>query len=425
MSFLLGPMGKHIEGHKELTAHNEILTVDPDFVSIPLIHGGVAITPLVKEGDKVKIGDVLGVREDRMYVPIYSSVSGTVKAIEKKQTASLKPADHVVIENDHKEDKAKAKLLSEDASKEEIVNYMKEIGLLGQGGASFPAYFKYSTDKCETLIVNAVECEPYITADARNTEANLDYLKQGIKFAIKASGCSKVYVALKVYKKELIEKLKVVLKDINNLEVVACPDVYPMGWERVLVRQILKKEYVSLPIEAGAIVSNVSTLIELARSAKEGYPIYKKIVTVAGDAIEKDANVMCPVGTSFHDLVIACGGYETDGDIVLLSGGPMMGASVTKDEVAVTTCTNAVTVLKYVEYKSINCLRCGTCAEHCPSGLQPVNIVTAYKAKDKDRLEKLQVRDCVECGLCSYVCPSKIEVTENVRRAKKLVGPRK
>ena len=420
MSLLIGTMAKRIEGHKDLTAHNEILTVDPDVVSIPLFHGGVAITPLVKEGDKVKVGDLLGVREDRFYVPIFSSVSGTVKAIEKKQTSSLKPADHVVIENDHKETKGEKKTLKADASKEEIVNYMKEIGLLGQGGAGFPAYFKYSTDKCETLIVNAVECEPYITADARNIETNLEYFKQGIKFAIKASNCSKIYVALKEYKKELIGTLKETLKDIPNLEVVACRDVYPMGWERTLIREVLKKDYDRLPIEVGAIVSNASTLIELAKSASEGYPIYKKIVTVAGDAVEKDANVICPVGTSFGDLIKACGGYEEE-NVVLLAGGPMMGSSITKDEVAVTSISNAVTVLKYVEYKPINCLRCGTCAESCPSGLQPVNIVTAYKAKDKDRLVKLQVNDCVECGMCSYVCPSKIEVTENVRRAKKLV----
>ena len=424
MSFLIGQMNKHIEGHKDLTAHNEILTVDPDVVAISLFQGGVAITPLVKEGDKVKIGDVLGVRNDKFYVPIFSSVSGTVKAIEKKQTTSLKPADHVVIENDHKDEKAEAKLLAEDASKDEIINYMKEIGLLGQGGAGFPTYFKYDTDKCETLIVNAVECEPYITSDARNIEGNLDYLKQGIKFAIKASGSDKTYVALKEYKKETIAKLKETLKDIPNLEVVGVKDVYPAGWERMLVRNILKKEYKTLPIEVGTIVSNISTLIELAKSAKTGYPVYKKIVTVSGDAIEKDANVICPVGTSFHDLVLTCGGYEHE-EVVLLVGGPMMGTSLTKDEVTVTSVTGAVTVLKYVEYEAIKCLRCGTCAEHCPAGLQPVNIVTAFKAKDKERLEKLQVRDCVECGLCSYVCPSKIDVTENIRRAKKLVGPAK
>ena len=421
MSFLMGPMKKHIDGQKDLTAHNEILSVDADTVSIPLMHGGVAITPLVKEGDEVKIGDVIGKRDDRFYVPIFSSVSGTVKAIVKKQTSSLKPADHVVIENDHKDAKAKGVFLKEDASKEEIVDYMKEIGLLGQGGAGFPAYIKFSTDKCETLIVNAVECEPFITADARTMEENMDYLKQGIKFAITASNCKKVYVCIKDYKKELIEKVKALLADISIVEVKAVPDVYPMGWERTLVREVLKKNYDKLPIEVGAIVSNVTTLISLTKSAKEGTPIYEKIVTVSGNGVDNPHNVKCRVGTSFNDLVMACGGY-TDGPMVLIAGGPMMGSSVTKDEVAVNSYTNSVLVEKFQEVKAIKCLRCGTCVDYCPSGLQPVNIVTAYKAKDKERLNKLKVTSCVECGMCSYVCPSKIEVTENVRRAKKLVA---
>ena len=421
MSFLIGEMRKHIEGHKDLTAHNDILDLDADIVSIPLVNGAAVITPLVKEGDKVKIGDIIGKRDDHFYVPIFSSVSGTVKAIEKKQTCSLRPADHVVIENDHKDTKAAGKFLNEDASKEEIVDYMKEIGLLGQGGAGFPAYIKYSTDKCETLIVNAVECEPYITADARTIEENLDYLKQGVKFALQASGAHKVYVCVKEYKKELIGKLKALFEGNQFVEVRPVPDVYPMGWERTLVREVLKKEYDKLPIEVGTIVSNVTTLIELARSAKEGSPIYKKIVTVSGDGIEKQHNVRCRIGTSFHDLVIACGGYIED-QIVLVAGGPMMGMSVTKDEVSTTPTTNCVLVNKYEEINPIKCLRCGTCSEHCPSGLQPVNIVTAYKAKDKDRLVKLKASTCVECGMCSYVCPSKIDVTENVRRAKKLVG---
>lgn len=424
MSFLIGPMGKHINGHKDLTEFEDILTVDPDVVSIPLIHGGVVITPLVKEGDTVKVGDVIGLRNDDLYVPIFSSVSGTVKAIEKKQSSILKPVDHVVIENDHKETKGKAKLLSEDASKEEIVDYIKEIGLIGKGGAGFPTYRKYQVDDIDTLIVNAVECEPYITSDARYVADNMELLKQGIKFAVKASKADKVYIALKNYHRELIGKLKALFNDLPYVEVVGVKDVYPMGWERKLVREIEHKDYDKYPIEIGTIVSNASTLINLAKSAKEGYPVNKSLVTVCGNAIEKPRNVLCPIGTSFHDLILACGGYIED-SVVLLEGGPMMGRSVTKDEVSTSFSTNAIYVDKYKEIKTIKCLRCGTCSEYCPNGLQPVNIVTAYKAKDKDRLNKLKVLECVECGLCSYVCPSKVDVTENVRRAKRLVAPGK
>lgn len=420
MSFLIGPMRQHINGHKDLTHDNEILNVDPDVVAIPLVHGAAVITPLVKEGDEVKIGDLIGKRDDHFYVPIFSSVSGKVKGIEKKMTANLKPADHVVIENNHKDEKASGKTLSADASKEDIVDYMKEIGLLGQGGAGFPAYIKYSTNNCESLIVNAVECEPYITADARVMEENEKYLVQGVKFAIKASDCSKAYIALKAYKTKEIARLKELFKDFENVEVVAVPDVYPMGWERTLVFEILKKRYEKLPIEVSAIVSNVTSLIELARSAETGMPIYEKVVTVSGDAVKEAHNVKCRVGTSFNALINACGGYACE-KVQVIAGGPMMGTAVTKDEVSVTSISNAITVLKYKEYESIGCLRCGTCVEHCPSGLQPCNIVAANKANDKDRLAKLKVTDCVECGMCSYVCPSKIEVTELVRRAKKVM----
>ena len=423
MSIFIGPMRKHIFGNKEQTKHSELLIVDPDEVSIPLMHANAEIQILVKPGDKVKIGDMIAKRDDRLYVPIFSSVSGTVKAIEKRQATNLKPTDYCIIENDHQDERIDGFYLKEDSSKDEIVEYMKTIGLLGQGGAGFPSYIKYSTDKCESLIVNAVECEPYINSDDRNITDNLEYLKQGVKFAIKASNCKKCFICLKKYKKELINKLKDLFNDIELVTVLAVPDVYPMGWERTLVYEVLKKRYEKLPIEAGAIVSNVTSLIELARSAKEGLPIYKKYVTVAGDAVKDPHVVLCRVGTSFKQLIEICGGYTSD-SIKLLAGGPMMGASVTKDEVAVTSISNCVLVLKYKVEKELSCLRCGTCVLHCPSGLQPVNIVSSFKAKDFEALAKLKAIDCVECGMCSYVCPSKIEVTEGVRRAKRAIMQR-
>lgn len=421
MSFLIGQM-ERLDGHKDLTANKDVLKIDADQVSIALAHRNGVVTCLVKEGDEVKIGDLIAKREDNLYVPIFASVSGTVKGIEKKMTASLKPADHVVIVNNHKDEKAAGKTLADNASKEEIVNYMKEIGLLGEGGAGFPAYIKYSTDKCETLIVNAVECEPFITADAKNTEENIDYLKQGIKFALKASGAKKVYVCLKAYHADLIKELANALKDMEQVEVKAVPDYYPMGWERTLIKVVLGKSYENLPIETGAIVSNVSTLISLAKSAKTGLPVYEKMITVSGNAVKDPHNVLARVGTPIKDLVAACGGY-TEEKVSLIVGGPMMGTAVTKEEVAVTNITNAITVLKYEELETVGCLGCGRCVEACPSGLIPCNIVTAAKAKDKDRLLKLHVHDCIECGSCAYICPSKIEVTELIRRAKKTVAP--
>ena len=424
MSFFIGPMRQHLDGHKDLTAHNEIKTYVADTVSIPLVQGAAPISCLVKEGDKVKIGDKIAMN-DRFGVPIFASVSGTVTGIVKKMAANLKPADHVVIENDHKDTKAEPKYLAEDASKEEIINYMKEMGLLGQGGAGFPSFIKFNTDKCESLIINAVECEPYITADARNMEENMEYLRTGVVLGMKASGAKKGYLCIKEYKKEVISKCIELLKDVKDVGVKPVPDVYPMGWERTLVYEVTKKRYEKLPIEVNCVVSNVTSLIEIAKSSKLGTPIYEKFVTVSGNAVKEPHNVKCRVGTSFKELIDVCGGYVEGVDkISLIAGGPMMGSSIVKDEVCTSSISNCVLVNKYEEFEAIKCLRCGACVDHCPSGLQPVNIANAAKANDFDRLAKLKAVDCVECGMCTYVCPSKIEVTENVRRAKRTMMAR-
>lgn len=423
MAFLIGPMQKHLDGHKELTAHNDIIDLtNVEKVYIPLMHGNATVKCFVNVGDEVKIGDRVGVRDDHFYVPFFASVSGKVVGIEKRMSSSLRPVDHVVIQNDHLNTKATLPTLSEDSSREEIIDFMKEKGLVGCGGAGFPTYIKYQTDKCETLIINAVECEPYITADARMIEGNKDLFRLGVLTMFKASNAKACYIGIKESKKELIGELQTLFKDDDKVEVKIVKDVYPMGWERTLVFALLGKRYDKLPIEVGAIVSNATTAIMLAQAMKTGLPIYEKIVTVSGNGIKEAHNVKCRVGTTFKELIEACGGLVENDKFSLIAGGPMMGTAVTKDEVAVGAASNAVTVMKYAEVHEASCLRCGQCVDHCPSGLEPVNINKALKAKDLDLLKKLKPMDCIECGMCTYICPSKIEVTEGVRRAKKAVA---
>ena len=421
MTFLIGPMQKHLDGHKELTAHKEIIDLPAGArVSIPLLHGNAVIKRFVEVGDSVKIGDRIAARDDHFYVPFFASVSGKVVAIEKKMSAQLRPVDHIVIENDTKDEKASLTTLNDDASREDIIDFMKDKGLVGCGGAGFPTYIKYQTDKCETLIINAVECEPYITADAVSIERNLEWFHKGVKTMFKASNARRCLIGIKESKQELIAKLKTLFKADDNIEVCAVKDVYPMGWERTLVYALLKKRYQALPIEVGAIVSNATTAIMLAQAMETGLPIYQKMITVSGLAINEPHNVLCRVGTSFKELIEACGGLKNNIDkYAIIAGGPMMGTAVTKDEVAVTAFSNALTVLPFEEVNPLACLRCGQCVDHCPSGLQPVNINKAFKAKDLDLVKKLKAQDCIECGMCTYVCPSKIAVTEGVRRAKR------
>ena len=423
MSFLIGPMKKHIDGHKELTAHNEIVKLaDQAKVYIPLLMGNAKIEVCVKEGDLVKIGDVVALRNDHFYVPIYASVSGKVLGIEKRMGSNLRPTDHIVIENDNQYIVAdNLSTLDENADAKTIVEFIKEKGLVGCGGAGFPTYVKYLTDKCETLIINAVECEPYITADARMMEEHQDYFKTGVKAMFKASNAKKCLIGIKESKKALIPILVELFKEETDIVVSPVEDVYPMGWERTLLYSLLKKRYDRLPIEVGCIVSNATTAIMLGQAMKTGLPIVEKMVTVSGDAVKEPHNVLVRVGTPFSELVKACGGYTKEA-VSLIAGGPMMGTAVTKEEVCVGLATNAVTVLEYKEPLAVNCLRCGKCVDHCPSSLQPVNINNALKANDFDRLAKLKPMDCIECGMCTYICPSKIEVTEGVRRAKRMMA---
>ena len=423
MTFLIGPMQHHIAGHKDLTENKDILKVDSDEVAISLTIGSHTATPLVQVGDHVKIGQLIGKREDKFYVPVFSSVSGEVVAIEKRMSARLAPAEHIIIKNDHQDEKVNFRDINFDATKEDLINYMKEIGLLGQGGAGFPSYLKYSTDKCETLIINAVECEPYITADICNVERNLEDFKDGVKVLFRISGAKKCYIGIKETHAETISKLKELFNGENGIEVKALKDVYPMGWERTLTYSILGKRYDKLPIEVGAIVTNATTAITLAQTIKTKTYVYERYVTVAGDHLRDPHNVLCRIGTPIRELFEACGGIEVSPAIILM-GGPMMGTSVTKDEVTITPINNAVLVFDYKEEEKWACLRCGRCVEHCPSSLEPVSISEAYQYTDVDRLATLHVMDCVECGMCTYICPSKIDVTENIRRAKKLFALR-
>lgn len=419
MAFTIGPMHLHINGHKDLTEKKDLICIDSDIVEVSMNVGSHTAECKVKKGDKVKIGDLLGLRDDRFYVPIYSSCSGEVVEIKKKLATNHQEADCVVIKNDHKDDKKDIGKIDLNSTKEEIIDFMKKIGLLGQGGAGFPSYLKYQTDKCETLIINAVECEPYITSDITNIEENIELFKLGVELMLKASNAKKCCIGIKKTHGEMIAKLNG-LFDSKDIEVKALNDVYPMGWERTLVYEVLKKRYDKLPIEVGAIVSNASSAIALAYAATNGYPSYQKIVTVSGDNISNPANIRCRIGTPVKELIEACGGVKNPNSNLVL-GGPMMGNSVESDEISITSIVNAVSLFEDSEYEEIACLNCGACLRNCPSSLQPAIVNKALEKGNVEMLKKLEVMDCVECGLCSYTCPSRIHLTEKMRQAKALV----
>ncbi len=246
MAFLTGPMNHHLRGHKDLTKHKEVLkTIDPDVVYIPLVNGAAPCTPLVQVGDEVKVGTKIAERNDHFYLPLFSSVSGKVTGIQKFMTSGMTQADHLVIENDHKHTavRAFAEFDYENAAWEELLEFVKNAGMLGLGGAGFPTYVKYlKPENVDLFIVNAVECEPYLTADYKNIEENMSLLKTGTLALFKLSKAKAGCVAIKSDKKEQIAALKEAFAG-TPIDVRTVPDIYPMGWERTLVYQLTKKRY--------------------------------------------------------------------------------------------------------------------------------------------------------------------------------------
>ncbi len=421
MSLFRGPMRTHLNGHKELSEHSEVVVLNPDKVAIPLFAGRDTNPQiLVQAGDEVKVGTKIAQFSNPFTVPVFSSVSGRVEAVEEKLHQSLKKITHVVISNDKKNTLEDNPTIDyEKATKEELVDFMMNAGIIGCGGAGFPSYIKYKSAKdVEMLIINAVECEPYITSDYKIVETDFETILTGVKAMAKMAEAKKTVIAIKKSHPELIQMVNEKLKEEKNISCVSVPDVYPMGWERTLVYELTHKRYDRLPAEIGCVVNNATTAYMFGKAMLTGEPIVSRMLTVSGDAVKEPKNVIAPVGSSFHDVVEACGGYTSD-NVVVAFGGPMMGGTITTDAVSVERQNNAITVLEKKALDEVACLRCGKCSDHCPSGLQPVRINQAAKLKDMDRLGKLEVGKCIECGMCTYVCPSKIAVTENVRRAKR------
>ena len=414
---------RHINGYKELTAHKEVLDWknEKDVCSevyFPLVApNGKEMEVLVKEKDSVKVGTMICKRND-FYVPIYSSVSGKVKEIKSMYNSALgKPCNHLVIENDFKYTKTLLKTIDyKNSDKETILNSLKEAGIVGLGGAGFPTYVKYSSNAIiNSLLVNGVECEPYLTTDYITMKSNITYLLEGCSILMKLSEAKEAIIAFKNNKKDLKEIIENELVNYPNIKIVEVKDRYPMGWEKLLVKTVYKKTYDKLPSEIGVIVNNAQTVISVAKALMEGEVISDRLLTISGDAINP-SNVIVPVGTLAKSILEKCG-YLSE-EVCVLAGGPMTSKSNITDEFAIQTNNGGLTIMKKKVYETLPCLKCGKCIENCPAGLQPIQIKNAFDDKDVKELQAFDCSKCVECGMCSFVCPSKIELTDAIRKAK-------
>lgn len=429
---LFGSKGrKHLNGFKELSKHSPIVTVESKAgskVYFPtMAPNRKAIEYTVKPGDTVLAGQRIGCRTD-FYVPIYSSVSGKVLESEKVLSAQIgAPIPHLVIESDGENKMAEPlKTVSLESSKEEIFAAIKEAGIVGMGGAGFPTYIKYATDaKIDTLVINAVECEPFLTTDFVSAINEAKELVGGVQLLMKVIGAEKAIIALKVHKEEARDAIRAQLNGITNIEVREVPDVYPMGWEKVLIKEVTGRTYERLPSDCGIIENNSQTVISLYKVLTTGHPIVDRLVTVSGDAIKNPTNVSIKLGTLAKDLISACGGYSHDGEVSLIPGGPMCTKAVMNESFPMLLQMGSLTILKFKTLRADACLRCGACSAQCPAEIQPVELKRAFEAKDVERMIKLNALSCVECGTCSYVCPSRIEVTDYVKKCKAMVRLRK
>ena len=394
--------------------------IKPQKIYIPLENkSGIKYKKLVNVGDYVFKGQVVAINESIDF-PIHSSVSGYVVENEFNELNTGKKVECIAIENDFKE-KYKDKLGSikelSNYSKEEFIELLKTSEITGLGGSDFPTFLKYNTDsKINYLLVNGVECEPYISCDKVVMSKYMEKILEAVDAILEIMKIKKAYI---VVKSSNIESQKVINKYINtypNIKLALMPDMYPAGWERNVVEVVLHKKYDKYPVEVGAIVSNVSTIYAIYDMLKYNTPLTERIITITGTGIRKPSNIKVKIGTKLSEIIENIEGYKDIKKPIFIAGGPMMGSSLPNDNLIVTKDLNCVLVIDDIELTNYPCIKCGKCTNVCPVHLLPVMIMN--NIGNEKKLKELMPQKCIECGLCSYICPSKIEVREYVRIAK-------
>ena len=404
---------------------------EPDLLVIPLQqHIGAPCKPLVKKGDLVTVGQKIGDNEG-LCVPVHASVSGKVKSVEMKPHTSGTTVMSVVIENDHlgtlcpdiqpRSEEEVAALTAED-----LMKIIREAGIVGMGGATFPTHVKLSSGlgKVDTIIVNAGECEPYITADDRLCREHPDEVISGVKLIMKILGLSSAHIALENNKPEAAKALQARLAAIDGITIDILPAKYPQGAEKQLIYAITGREIPSggLPAAVGCAVFNAATCKAIHDAVWLGLPLVKRIVTVSGDIVMEPKNLMVPIGTSFNDLLEAVG--HSENPYKVLSGGPMMGAAQYDLSVPTIKGVNAVTLLGEKNRYAVDtprCLRCGKCIDACPMKLMPVLMYKSMQTGDVEEMKATNLMDCIECGCCAYVCPAAVPLVLGFRAGKQTI----
>ena len=425
--------GAHVPHYKN-TAESETVVMDPPEKILLAMsqHIGAPCMPTVKVGDTVEVGQIVGDSGQAVSAPIHSGVSGKVTGMPTLMLPGGRTTQALEITSDGEQRLHESVQPPVVNNREDFLKAVRQSGLVGLGGAGFPAHIKLNPpniDEVDTLIINAAECEPFITADYRECMENSWDIVSGVQTVMEFLAVRQVIIAIERNKPAAIKELSQIAASVSKpgreVRVKALPARYPQGAEKVLIATCTGRRVPpgKLPADVGCVVMNVTSIAVLSRYLKTGMPLLQKRLTVDGSAIAHPQNVLVTIGTPIKDVIAFCGGdQETPGK--LLMGGPMMGLALMDDELPVLKQNNAILAFSQ-EDAAVDpitpCIRCGRCVAACPMQLMPTDIARAYSAKDVDAMKRLDVATCMECGSCAYSCPAHRPIVQTMRMAKEAV----
>ena len=423
--------GVHPYDGKDLSKDKPIISVLPkgELVYPVSQHIGAPATPIVKKGDRVLVGQKIAEQSGFVSAPVYASVSGTVKAIEPRRVVTGDSVMSIIVENDNQYEESQMQPPGplQTLSREQIIDCIKEAGIVGMGGAGFPTYVKLSPkepEKIEYCIANRAECEPYLTSDYRRMLEEPEKLIGGLKIILRLFPNARGILAVEDNKPDCIKKLQELVRGEERISVKALQTKYPQGAERTLIYATTGRQINSsmLPADVGCVVNNVDTIVAIYRAVTEGRPLIERIVTVTGDAIQNPQNYRVRIGMNYRELVDEAGGFVGKPEKIVC-GGPMMGFAMFDLDVPTTKTSTALLCLSYDEVSAMEpgpCINCGRCVEVCPGRVVPSRLADYAEHFDEEAFVKNNGMECCECGCCSFICPAKRPLTQEIKSMRKI-----
>lgn len=422
--------GVHPNDRKSYTASKSIEVAPlPNKVIIPVRqHIGAPCTPIVKKGDPIKKGQIIAKSDAFVSSNVHASISGNVVDVADYPHSVFGKCLSIVIENDGQDEWVEGIPVNRDwqaLSNDELRGIIREAGIVGMGGATFPTHVKLAPPpekKIDTFILNAAECEPYLTADHRAMLEYAERIVTGVRITMKILGVTKGYVGIENNKPDAISVMTKAFEG-TGIEVVGLPTKYPQGAEKMLIAVLVGKEVPSggLPMDVGVVVQNVGTVIAIADAVCKGIPVIERVTTISGGAIKEPKNLLLRVGTTFKDAIGYCGGFSKTPEKII-SGGPMMGFAQSNIEISIIKGSSGILALSKEDVNSAEesaCIRCGRCLDACPMGLNPSMLsILGERGLFEEAKEEFNLLDCVECGSCVYGCPAKRNIVQYIRYCK-------